>query len=404
MHSVEPQLMLNPDLDRLMPYPFEQLARLFAGVEAPSHLTPIPLSIGEPQHTPPEFVLEALKTHIGLISKYPTTKGTDSLRGAIAAWANQRFGLASQPLDPNRQVIPVTGTREAIFAVVQATVDRTQPGLVVMPNPFYQIYEGAAFMAGLTPHYLPIDATGQPDYRAVPDSVWQDCQFCFICTPGNPTGTVLDQDTLIYLIEKAHQFDFWLASDECYSEIYRDHPPIGLLEAAASMGLSDYAHCMVFHSLSKRSNLPGLRSGFIAGDATLIEAFLKYRTYHGCSMSMATQKASEMAWSDETHVLTNRALYAEKFAAAADILDGVLPCNDPGAGFYLWVRTPTACDTFSRELYRATGVTVLPGQYLGRSVDGINPGAGFVRMALVAEPAACREALHRIAEFVRGQA
>lgn len=395
--------MLNPDLNRLMPYPFEQLARLFDGVQPPTGLHPIPLSIGEPQHAPPASVLEALQTHIGLISKYPTTKGTLSLREAIASWANHRFSLASQPLDPERHVIPVNGTREAIFAVVQAIADRSQNGLVVMPNPFYQIYEGAAFMAGLTPHYLPIDASGQPNYREVPDAVWQQCQLCFICTPGNPSGTVLDQDTLAYLIGKAQQFDFWLTSDECYSEIYRETAPVGLLQAAAAIGHPDYAHCLVFHSLSKRSNLPGLRSGFVAGDPTLIDAFLQYRTYHGCSMSMTTQKASEIAWSDEQHVIENRRLYADKFADAATILEGVLDCTDPGAGFYLWARTPTACDTFSRELYRATAVTVLPGQYLGRTVDGVNPGAGFVRMALVAEPAACREALTRIADFVRGQ-
>jgi len=396
--------MLNPDLDRLMPYPFEQLAQLFQGVEPPTHLTPIPLSIGEPQHAPPALVLDALQAHVGLVSKYPNTKGTDSLRTAIASWANKRFALQAQPLDPNRHVIPVNGTREAIFAVVQATANRTQPGLVVMPNPFYQIYEGAAFMAGLTPHYLPIDASGQPDYHAVPDAVWRDCQFCFICTPGNPTGTVLTHETLAYLIDKAQRFDFWLASDECYSEIYRETPPIGLLQAAATVGLADYRKCLVFHSLSKRSNLPGLRSGFVAGDPQLIEAFLRYRTYHGCSMSMATQKASELAWADEAHVIANRALYAEKFADAAQIFDGVLDSTDPGAGFYLWVRTPVACDTFSRALYQSTGVTVLPGQYLGRSVDGINPGAGYVRMALVAEPAACRDALTRVAQFVRGLA
>ena len=392
--------MLNPDLQRLKPYPFEQLSTLLSGIQPPAGITPIPLSIGEPQHAPPQFVLDALTEHMGLIAKYPTTKGTETLRSAIASWLNQRFSLTHSPIDPDTQVIPVNGTREAIFAAVQAAADRTVGGLLVMPNPFYQIYEGAAFMAGLTPHYLPIDASGQPDYRAVSDRVWADCQFCFICTPGNPSGTVIDEETLEYLINKANEFDFWLASDECYSEIYRNTPPPGLLEVCAQMGHRDYSQCLVFHSLSKRSNLPGLRSGFVAGDASFIAPFLKYRTYHGCSMSMAVQKASELAWSDEDHVIVNRGLYAEKFQAAADILDEQLDIHDPGAGFYLWAKTPTGCDTFSRDLYAATGVTVLPGQFLGREVDGVNPGAGFVRMALVVEPGTCREALQRIQRFM----
>ena len=392
--------MLNPDLKRLKPYPFEQLAALLSGIQPPAGVTPIPLSIGEPQHAPPQFVLDALTEHRGLIAKYPTTKGTETLRTAIASWLDQRFSLTRSPIDPETQVIPVNGTREAIFAAVQAAADRTVGGLLVMPNPFYQIYEGAAFMAGLTPHYLPIDASGQPDYRAVSDRVWADCQFCFICTPGNPSGTVIDEETLEYLIKKANAFDFWLASDECYSEIYRNTPPPGLLEVCAQMGHRDYSQCLVFHSLSKRSNLPGLRSGFVAGDASFIAPFLKYRTYHGCSMSMAVQKASELAWSDEDHVMVNRGLYAEKFQAAADILGDQLDSHDPGAGFYLWAKTPPGCDIFSRDLYAATGVTVLPGQFLGREVDGVNPGAGFVRMALVAEPNTCRDALQRIQRFM----
>jgi len=392
--------MLNPDLQRLQPYPFEQLSALLSGIQPPAGITPIPLSIGEPQHAPPQFVLDALTEHRGLIAKYPTTKGTETLRTAIASWLNQRFSLTHSSIDPETQVIPVNGTREAIFAAVQAAADRTVGGLLMMPNPFYQIYEGAAFMAGLTPHYLPIDASGQPDYHAVSDRIWADCQFCFICTPGNPSGTVIDEETLEYLINKANEFDFWLASDECYSEIYRNTPPRGLLEVCARMGHHDYSQCLVFHSLSKRSNLPGLRSGFVAGDASFIAPFLKYRTYHGCSISMAVQKASELAWSDEDHVIVNRGLYAEKFQAATDILGEQVDSHDPGAGFYLWAKTPIGCDTFSRDLYAATGVTVLPGQFLGREVDGVNPGAGFVRMALVAEPDTCREALQRIQRFL----
>ena len=392
--------MLNPDLKRLRPYPFEQLAALFAGLHAPKGLKAISLSIGEPQHSPPQFVLDALTENIDLIAKYPTTRGTETLRKAIASWLNRRFSLRRAPIDHETQIIPVNGTREAIFAAVQAAAERTASGLVVMPNPFYQIYEGAAFMAGLTPHYLPITESGQPDYYAVPDTIWKDCQFCFICTPGNPTGTVIDEAMLTYLIGKAQMFDFWLASDECYSEIYRAVPPPGLLEVCSTIGNTDFKKCMVFHSLSKRSNLPGLRSGFVAGDTDFIGPFLKYRTYHGCSMSMAVQKASELAWADEEHVIENRALYAQKFRQAAEILGDRMSTNDPGAGFYLWAKTPNGCDTFSRELFEATGVTVLPGQYLGREVNGINPGAGFVRMALVAEPDTCREALERIKTFI----
>ena len=295
--------MLNPDLERLRPYPFEQLASLFAGLHAPKGLKAISLSIGEPQHSPPQFVLDALTENIDLIAKYPTTRGTETLRKAIASWLSRRFSLRRASIDHETQIIPVNGTREAIFAAVQAAAERTTNGLVVMPNPFYQIYEGAAFMAGLTPHYLPITESGQPDYYAVPDTIWKDCQFCFICTPGNPTGTVIDEATLAYLIGKAQMFDFWLASDECYSEIYRAVPPPGLLEVCSTIGNTDFKKCMVFHSLSKRSNLPGLRSGFVAGDADFIRPFLKYRTYHGCSMSMAVQKASELAWADDNDIL-----------------------------------------------------------------------------------------------------
>ena len=392
--------MLNPDLHRLKSYPFEQLNALLKGVSPPPNLQPISLSIGEPQHAIPQFILDAISQYKGLISRYPTTKGTEELRLAIATWLNQRFLLNTCPIDPETQVIPVNGSREAIFAAVQATTDRSRKGLVLMPNPFYQIYEGAAFMAGLEPHYLAIDTSGQPNYHSVPDSVWADCQFCFICTPGNPSGKTIDLSTLSYLIKKAHEFDFWLASDECYSEIYRNVPPPGLLEACVRSGYTDYKHCLVFHSLSKRSNLPGLRSGFVAGDSNFIELFLKYRTYHGCSMSMVVQKASAIAWSDESHVVANRALYRNKFKVAVDILGDQLRVRDPGAGFYLWAKTSGSCDIFSRDLYASTGVIVLPGQYLGREVLGNNPGAGFFRMALVAEPAVCKEALNRINTFI----
>ena len=392
--------MLNPDLNQLHPYPFEQLNQLLKGINPPADLQPISLSIGEPQHAMPQVVLDALSRHIGLIAKYPTTKGTEELRLAIATWLNQRFSLNSSPINPDTQVIPVNGSREAIFAAVQAIASRSMNGLVIMPNPFYQIYEGAAFMAGLKPHYLPIDKSGQPNYRSVPNEVWASCQFCFICSPGNPSGQTIDLSTFAYLIEKAHQFDFWLASDECYSEIYRDEPPPGLLEACIHAGYDDYSRCLVFHSLSKRSNLPGLRSGFVAGDRSFIVPFLRYRTYHGCSMSIAVQKASAIAWSDESHVTANRALYKSKFEVAIEILGNQLQISDPGAGFYLWAKINGSCAIFGRNLYESTGVAVLPGQYFGRTVRGKNPGAGFVRMALVAEPEACKEALQRVSNFI----
>jgi N-succinyldiaminopimelate aminotransferase len=393
--------MLNPDLNRLQPYPFEQLTALLSDVSPPADLSAIPLSIGEPQHPPPQAVLDAFHQHLGLIAKYPTTQGTLRLREAIATWANRQFQLAHAPLDPERQVIPVNGTREAIFALVQAACDRdSSKRLVLMPNPFYQIYEGAALMAGLEPHYLPIDASGQPNYRAVSDAIWQQTQMLFICTPGNPTGAPLDHDTLAFLIEMANKHGFWLASDECYIDLYRDQPPTSILAVAHAMGLTEYDRVVAFHSLSKRSNLPGLRSGAVTGDAQLLAPFLRYRTYHGCSMSLAVQEASIVAWSDETHVENNRNAYRQKFIEATALLDGVLPAQDPGAGFYLWIKTPTDCDRFARDLYAHTAVTVLPGQYLGRAVEGVNPGAGFVRLALVAQPETCQTAIQRIRHYV----
>ena len=391
--------MLNPDLSRLYPYPFERLAELLGSV-TPAALTPIPLSIGEPKHAPPAHVIQALTEALSMLSVYPSTKGSPELRDAIAQWATRRFGLQAESLSSARHVLPVNGTREAIFAAVQVAADRREGGTVLLPNPFYQIYEGAALMAGLEPVYLPITASGQPDFDAVTEAQWRRCQYLFLCTPGNPTGTPLTLDTLCRLIHLADTFDFWIGSDECYSELYRDDPPLGLLEACAAMGRHDYRRCMVFHSLSKRSNLPGLRSGFVAGDADFMAAFLTYRTYHGCSMSLPVQHASIAAWSDEAHVATNRKLYRRKFEDAKTILHDVLPIHDSGYGFYLWVRTPVPCDVFAKGLYASQHVTVLPGQYLGRAVDGVNPGAGFVRMALVAEPAVCREALYRIRTYV----
>lgn len=393
--------MMNADLDRLYPYPFERLSELLRDVSPPP-LSAIPLSIGEPKHAPPEQVLATLASALPRLGIYPSTKGGLPLREAISTWATARFGLTPGTLTPEHHVLPVNGTREAIFAAVQVATDRASGGTVLMPNPFYQIYEGAALMAGLTPVYLPITESGQPDFDAVTDAQWAACQYLFVCTPGNPTGTPLSLGTLQQLIGLADRFDFWIGSDECYSELYRDEPPVGLLEACRAMGRDDYRRCMVFHSLSKRSNLPGLRSGFVAGDARFMKAFLTYRTYHGCSMAIPVQEASAVAWGDERHVMTNRAMYREKFIDAERILGPVLPIRDSGYGFYLWVKTPIACDQFARELFATQHITVLPGQYLGRTVDGHNPGAGYVRMALVAEPALCREALERIRTYLEG--
>ena len=391
---------MNPDLNRLQPYPFEKLRRLTAGVQPPTDRKHIALSIGEPRHPAPQFVVEALADHLDGLSAYPATRGEDGLRTAIAQWLQSRFGLPAASIDPERQVLPVNGTREALFAFAQTCIDRSRAPRVLMPNPFYQIYEGAALLAGAEPYFLDAEASmgWQPDFEAVPDTVWERCQLLYLCSPGNPTGAVLDLATLQRLIELADRFDFVIASDECYSEIYFDEaaPPPGLLQAAAQMGRRDYARCMVFHSLSKRSNLPGMRSGFVAGDAQLIEAFLRYRTYHGSSMPPHHQAASIAAWSDELHVRENRALYRAKFDAVLEILEPVMDVARPAAGFYLWAGTPTDDLSFARELYARENVTVLPGSYLSREVRGTNPGANRVRMALVAPLAECVEAAQRI--------
>ena len=399
---------MNPDLNLLHPYPFEKLAALFKGHEAPAGLKPVALSIGEPKHESPAFAREAIARHFQGLSTYPTTLGLPVLREAIAGWLTRRFGLRA--VNPATQVLPVNGTREALFSFTQAVVDRHRTStagrpLVVMPNPFYQIYEGAALLAGAEPHFLPCtEATGlQPDFDAVPDEVWARTQLLFICTPGNPTGALLGLDTLKQLIALSDRFGFVIASDECYSEIYFDEasPPLGLLQACAALGRDDYRNCVVFHSLSKRSNLPGLRSGFVAGDAALLAPYLKYRTYHGSAMPVQHQLASAEVWQDEAHVRDNRALYREKFARVFEILNPVLPLRMPDAGFYYWARTPGSDEDFARDLHRTQAVTVLPGRYLARAgADGINPGEGHVRMALVAGVAECVEAAERIRSFL----
>ena len=393
---------MNPDLNPLHPYPFEKLAALKASLTPPAGLAHIPLTIGEPQHAPYQGALEALIAHQLEMARYPATNGLPALRDAIATWATQRFQLAG--LDAERQVLPVNGTREAIFAFVQAALDRTRPAKVAVPNPFYQIYEGAAYLSGAEPHFLPcLEENGfNPDYDAVPEEVWHRCQLLFVCTPGNPTGSTLKLDDFRKLIELADKYDFVLASDECYSEIYVDgaDAPMGLLEACEQLGRKDFKRCVVFHSLSKRSNLPGLRSGFIAGDADLLKPFLLYRTYHGCAMPVHTQLASIAAWNDESHVQQNRSEYTQKFRSVLEILSPVLDVKQTEASFYLWPKTPINEETFAQQLFAQQNVTVLPGSYLSRTVEGINPGEHRIRMALVAETSECIEAAQRIRTFI----
>ena len=400
---------MNDALTQLQPYPFEKLRALLGSVQPPADMAPIALSIGEPKHRSPAFVAEALSANLDQLAVYPTTLGIAPLREAISNWCTRRFGLPAGTLDPAQHVLPVNGTREALFAFTQAVVQRNAPGqepsLVISPNPFYQIYEGAAFLAGAQPHYLPcLEEHGfNPDFAAVSDDVWQRCQILFLCSPGNPTGALIPVETLKKLIALADKFDFVIAADECYSELYFDesNPPAGLLSACAELGRHDFKRCVVFHSLSKRSNLPGLRSGFVAGDAAILKSFLLYRTYHGCAMPVQTQLASVAAWNDEAHVKANRDLYREKFDAVLAILDSVLDVQRPDGGFYLWAKTPIDDETFTRELYAREHVTVVPGSYLSREVNGNNPGAGRVRMALVAPLAECVAAAERIRDFVK---
>jgi len=399
---------MNPELNKLHPYPFEKLALLKQGVTPDPDLNPIALSIGEPKHAAPQFVLDTLSQQLSGVSAYPLTKGLPELRQAISNWLIQRFNLPSDSLNANDHVIPVNGTREALFAFAQAvidsSVDQDSPPLIVMPNPFYQIYEGAAYLAGAEPYFLNTTADNNylPDFENVPTEVWQRCQLVYLCSPGNPTGAVVDKDALRDLIHLAQKHDFIIASDECYSEIYFDEsiPPTGLLETAAEMGNSHYERCVVFHSLSKRSNLPGLRSGFVAGDKNILSQFLKYRTYHGCAMPVHHQLASIVAWQDEEHVKENRAIYQKKFTDVINILSPVLDVTKPDASFYLWLKTPGSDEDFAKNLFEKQNITVLPGSYLSREAHGINPGNQHVRMALVASYDECIEAAQRIRQFL----
>ena len=396
---------MNPDLAHLHPYPFEKLAQLKAGCTPPLNRPHIALSIGEPKHPTPEFITETVVEHLHGLSHYPTTAGSLELRQAIACWLDNRFHLAGN-IDAASQVLPVNGTREALFAFAQAITDRTaHTPLIVMPNPFYQIYEGAAILAGAHPYFLNCTADNNfvPDFDAVSTDVWQRCQLLYLCSPGNPTGAVIDQTTLTQLIELAHKHDFIIAADECYSELYFDEalPPVGLLQTAIAAGYTDLSRCVVFHSLSKRSNAPGLRSGFVAGDATIIKGFLRYRTYHGCAMAPFSQAASIVAWQDEQHVIANRRLYREKFDAVLAILSPVMNVTLPEAGFYLWAETTISDTDFARRLFDEQNVTVLPGSFLARDNNNENPGSHRIRMALVAPIDECVAAAHRIVKLIK---
>ncbi len=395
----QPPTRMNNDLLLLNPYPFERLAALKKNLSPPEQLAHIALSIGEPQHPAPHFVIESLISHMHQLSSYPGTKGRLELREAISSWLCKRFSI--NRFDAETNVLPVSGTREALFAIAQCIVDRrTSSPLVFMPNPFYQIYEGAALLAGAQPVYMNCLSNHDylPDLDSITPEQWSRCQLMYICTPGNPTGAVMSVNYLERLISLSQQYNFVIASDECYSEIYFDEnqPPPGLLGVAEKIGLDGFNNCLVFHSLSKRSNLPGLRSGFVAGDADIIKKFLLYRTYHGCSMSPATQTASISAWSEERHVVENRSRYREKFDRVLQILSGTLAPESPQAGFYLWPTTPISDTEFSARLYAEQNITVLPGRFLSRDTETGNPGENRIRMALVAPLEECVEAANRI--------
>ncbi len=400
---------MNPLLSRLQPYPFERLKQLFAPITPNPAYPPISLGIGEPRHATPTLVLDALAHATQALAAYPATAGLPNLRDACAGWMQRRYGVT---LSAATQVLPVNGSREALFAFAQTVIDPSRPhATVVCPNPFYQIYEGAALLAGATPYYVPSDPAlnFNVNWDSVPDSVWANTQLLFVCSPGNPTGSVMPLADWEKLFALSDRHGFVVASDECYSEIYfRDEPPLGGLEAAVKLGRSDFKNLVAFTSLSKRSNVPGMRSGFVAGDANILKQFLLYRTYHGSAMSGMVQAASVAAWNDEAHVVANRAMYRDKFAAVTPLLAEVMDVRLPDAGFYLWAAVPGGDDVaFARDLLAQYNVTVLPGSYLAREghfigdAKGFNPGAGRIRMALVAETAECLEAARRIVAFIR---
>ncbi len=395
---------MNPDLNKLQPYPFQRINALKKGITPPANKTLVSLAIGEPKHPTPDIILHAMRDNLSGLAHYPLTKGSTELRQAIANWLTHRFKLPQNSLDIETQILPVNGTREALFAFAQAVVDRSKKAKVLMPNPFYQIYEGATLLAGAEPVYLPCTADNNfnPDFNAVDEATWNHCQLIYLCSPSNPTGAVISIEAMKQLLNLAEKHDFIIASDECYSEIYldEDNPPVGLLDVAAQMGNTDYKRCLVFHSLSKRSNAPGLRSGFIAGDAKILTKFLLYRTYHGCAMPPSTQASSITAWNDEQHVIDNRTQYRQKFTAVLDILSPIMDVKKPDASFYLWAGTKINDEVFTRDIYAQQHLNIIPGSYLSRQVNGINPGKNRIRLALVATLEECIEGANRIKEFI----
>ncbi len=398
---------MNPALKLLKPYPFEQLAKLKQSIYPNGQLKHISLSIGEPKHEPPEFVYRVIKDNLDTLAQYPGTKGMPELRQSIAQWLEKRYKLPEDGIDPETQILPVNGTREALFAFAQTVINNKEKDpLVIMPNPFYQIYEGAAILAGATPYFAnACERTYYiPDFDSIPKKIWKHTQLLYICSPGNPSGEVMDKTLLQQLIKIAQYFNIIIASDECYSEIYQDEnrPPPGLLEVANDMGITDYKNLLVFNSLSKRSNVPGLRSGFVAGDADIINQFFLYRTYHGSAMPLTTQHASMALWQDEEHVRQNRELYREKYRAFIDILDPVIDISAPPGSFYIWLKVPCGDDEkFASRLYEEQHITVLPGSYLSRTTGQANPGHGYVRIALVAPLQECIEAAQRIRTYLK---
>jgi N-succinyldiaminopimelate aminotransferase len=395
---------MNPGLARLQAYPFERLRMLLADARPPAHLPGIALSIGEPRHEPPPFVLEALRANLHQLDSYPTTRGLPALREAMASALSRRALPPGAALDPETMLLPVNGTREALFAFVQTVIDPGERAVVAMPNPFYQIYEGAALLAGAEPYFLNTTAaTGYvPDLEAVPEAIWRRCRLLFLCSPGNPTGAVLSSAYLRRALELAGRHDFVIAADECYADLYLDEsqPPPSLLRAAFAAGNPQYRGCLVFHSLSKRSSLPGLRSGLVAGDPALIERFFLYRTYHGCAMPLPIQLASIAAWNDDAHVAANRRLYRQKFERVLPILAAVLEVQRPEGGFYLWPRIDGDDALFARALYQQANLIILPGSYLAREAHGENPGRGRVRISLVPTLEHCIEAAERLCAFI----
>ena len=395
---------MNSLLGKLKDYPFERLRALLAGATPPTSLKHISMSIGEPRHAAPQLVLDAFSKNLETLGNYPATLGLPEFRRAVADWLIRRFELPAAAINPDSMVLPVNGTREALFAFAQAVVDSRESAFVVMPNPFYQIYEGAALLAGAEPYFMASNASLLPDLGSVPEEIWRRCQLLYLCSPANPTGAVASQEYLVRAIELADRYDFVIAADECYSEIYLDesNPPPGLLSAAMLAGHRNFERCIVFHSLSKRSSVPGLRSGFVAGDPKVLKSFLLYRTYHGCAMPVHTQLASIPLWNDDAHVVDNRSLYRQKFAAVVPILRDALAVEPPDASFYLWPKVPDD-ERFTRELFERKHVTILPGSYLARESEHGNPGRGRVRISLVASLDECVEAAGRIREYVQGR-